>query len=98
MFRHENVRIQPDVLNINQTTHKGNEHIDLPCLSNSNEGTSDDFNQGCQILLNLNVLNENSSNHSNMSDNHFLQNENIQEHSRTHNEWNPAAVDEQTSK
>lgn len=94
-FRHENVRIQPDVLNINQTIHKGNEHLDLPTGS-VNHASDDNINHGFQMLLNFNAPNDNSSNHSNISEEHLR--DTVPEQPRRQNEWNHSSSDEQAPK
>lgn len=96
-FRHENVRIQPDVLNINQAVHKDDEHVDMPSSSSTTHHLdTNNENHGFQMLLNLNAFNDNSSNHSNISEEHILK-ECMPEQSR-HNEWNHGTPDEQISK
>lgn len=98
-FRHENVRIQPDVLNINQTVHKDTEHLDLPSTSSSapHHDTTEDINQSFHPLLNLNGFNENSSNHSIVSEDHILK-ECVPETSRRYNEWNHDTSEEHLPK
>lgn len=99
VFRHENVRIQPDVLNINQTIHKGdNEHLDLPTTSgNQHHVFEENLNHSFQMLLNVNGTNDHSSNHSNISEEH-IGGETAPEESRRRNEWNQGTADEQLPK
>lgn len=93
-FQQENVRIQPDVLNVNQASHKVNEHFDLSTTSGiTHQDNNENVGQGFQMLLNLN---DNSSNHSNVSEEHIR--ECVPEHSRRHNEWNHASPEEQAPK
>nr|CAI5818275.1 unnamed protein product [Callosobruchus analis] len=74
--RHENIP-PPDVLNVNQnTTNKSMDHLDL----HSNEPSD-----GLQMLLNLSSANDNSSNHSNLSEDQMFK-ECVPEHCRRRNE------------
>lgn len=98
-FRHENARVQPDVLNINQALHKSNEHLDLPTTAHitHQQENNENINQGYQTLLNLNAFNDNSSNHSNLSEEHSR--ECVSQEPRQHNDWNYSTIpDDQTPK
>lgn len=99
-FRPENVRIQPDVLNINQAAHKSNEHLDLPTASHipHHQENNENINQGYQTVLNLNAFNDNSSNHSNLSEDHTRECV-VSQESRRQNDWTYTTIaDEQTPK
>lgn len=86
LFRHENVIPPPDVLNVNHNVTKGGDHLNVSAVGGHHD-SNEDINLGFQMLLNLNAYNDNSSNHSNISEEHVFK-ECIPEQCRRRNEWN----------